>query len=167
MKNEFLILETRHVTHPVTHRRSTFVEGERTTWTQLKRAGLNRVPAWTKELAAIEVHAIRNNVTINDFNAHPTFEPTAVEAAQIELITEHLLSLGLARSEFAFCKGDSDCFKGASKDVLWIGVKMANANDVFLRDTGRPVTLNRNNFISAATFIRRVENDGPLFVKNV
>ena len=111
-------------------------------------------------------------ITLNnlDMRAHKTKaslleiaeDDTAIEA-NFQLCLDHLVSLGFAREDIVFHRNEVQSFNGTGQRPGWVGVPMVDMNDRFLRDTGRPVTLKANNWITVGTFISRVERGMPLF----
>ena len=169
MQNQFLVLQSRSRRNPTTGRTVSFAKGERCNWTKIKKAGYTTVPEFVTPMSEFQVRCLQSNMEIDKANRQGISQDlTPAEVTQVELITEHLLSLGLDPSEFAFGKNLSLVFRNAegAEETLWVGVKMTKEEDRFIRNTGKAVSLCKGNWISASTFIYRVEKGLPLFVRD-
>ena len=144
----------------------TFTNGEYCTMAKIRKGGFVTLPAWAVQANPTEGLIDANNRQIDRLNQEgfKAEDCTEVELLQVELVKEHLDTLGFTKPEFTFVRGASKAFKGSDTETVWIGVKLDKMAGAFVRDTGKRVSFANHNFISITTFLRRVENGGQLFL---
>lgn len=144
----------------------TFTVGEFCTMAKIRKAGFTTLPTWAIKTNGDEGLIAGSNREVDRLNKEG-FDAeacTEVELLQVELVKEHLETLGFGKQEYAFVRGATDAFKGSTTETVWIGVKLDSMAGAFVRDNGKRVSFAKQNFISINTFLRRVENGGQLFL---
>lgn len=165
MKNAVFVNQTRNVRNPNTGKIETYTKGEIRPAAQLLKA-FNRLPEWVEPMTELQAQIIRSNRSIDEAMKSFNIDACTIEEkANIDLVGTYLIeTLGLEPSDFSFGRNVSLAFKDSTTDTVWVGVKMASANNAFIGRNGKRVSLQLNNWISINTFVARTKSNQPLFL---
>lgn len=163
MKNVFFVDQTRTAYN--NGRKITFTKGEVINFKKLQRAGYTKAPTWMTELDPLAAKLILNNRDVDDKNTKE-FNFSAEDTEQISKITKILIEDGFDRSDFAFGLHASDIFKEEGKETVWVIVKAEDENGILIGHNNKPVSLVRNNCVTASTFLSRFDSGKAIFARD-